>query len=86
MSMNLERHINAFRELLPTTWSNGDIEKAAGRRARFYEEYFAVADLPAEFYLETVRQVFQEYALPRGELQVARPHASTRPRSAAPRC
>ena len=35
----------------------------------FYEEYFAVADLPAEFYLETVKHVFQEYALPRGKLK-----------------
>jgi poly(3-hydroxybutyrate) depolymerase len=37
---------------------------------RFYEEYFAVADLPAEFYLETVRKVFQEHELARGALQV----------------
>jgi polyhydroxyalkanoate depolymerase len=36
----------------------------------FYEEYMAVADLPAEFYLETVRLVFQEYALPKGELHL----------------
>ena len=41
---------------------------------RFYEEYLAVSDLPAEFYLETVKLVFQDYALPRGELRLARPH------------
>ena len=41
----------------------------AGALKRFYEEYFAVADLPAEFYLETVREVFQEYALARGTLR-----------------
>ena len=46
---------------------DGEHEKAEATR-RFYDEYFAVADLPAEFYLETVRQVFQEYALARGEL------------------
>ena len=34
-----------------------------------HEEYFAVADLPAEFYLETVKLVFQEYALARGKLK-----------------
>jgi len=46
----------------------GDLEKANAKRL-FYEEYFAVADLPAEFYLETVRLVFQEYALALGKLQ-----------------
>jgi len=45
----------------------GNTEKAEATR-KFYEEYFAVADLPAEFYLETVRQVFQEYALALGKL------------------
>ena len=34
----------------------------------FYDEYFAVLDLTAEFYLETVRRVFQEHALPHGKL------------------
>jgi polyhydroxyalkanoate depolymerase len=66
MNMNLERHINAFRELYEDL-VNGETEKAAAKR-KFYEEYFAVSDLPAEFYLETVRLVFQEYALPRGKL------------------
>jgi polyhydroxyalkanoate depolymerase len=47
---------------------------AAGRTAEadtaktFYDEYFAVLDLTAEFYLETVGRVFQEHLLPRGEL------------------
>ncbi|MBL3955982.1 polyhydroxyalkanoate depolymerase, partial [Bacteroides thetaiotaomicron] len=36
----------------------------------FYDEYFATADLTAEFYLETVEKVFQQYALARGELTV----------------
>ena len=35
---------------------------------RFYEEYFAVMDLPADFYIETVRTVFQEHSLPLGKL------------------
>ena len=38
------------------------------RPEEFYREYFAVLDLAAEFYLETVRQVFQEHRLARGEL------------------
>jgi poly(3-hydroxybutyrate) depolymerase len=36
----------------------------------FYEEYFAVMDLPAEFYLETVKLVFQDHALPLGKFKV----------------
>ena len=36
----------------------------------FYEEYFAVMDLPAEFYLETVKLIFQDHVLPLGELEV----------------
>jgi polyhydroxyalkanoate depolymerase len=66
VNMNLERHMNAFRGYYDALEA-GDIEKADATR-NFYEEYFAVADLPAEFYLQTVEQVFQEYALPRGEM------------------
>src|SRR5688572_24123538 len=67
MNMNLERHINSFRELFENL-VRGETEKAEATR-RFYEEYFAVADLPAEFYLETVRHVFQEHSLARGKLR-----------------
>ncbi len=67
MNMNLERHIGAFRNLYDSL-VKGDTEKASATRA-FYEEYFAVADLPAEFYLETVRHVFQDYALAVGKLK-----------------
>ena len=66
MSMNRERHVNAFRDYYVNLVEQDD-EKVQATRA-FYEEYMAVADLPAEFYLETVQQVFQDYALPRGEL------------------
>jgi poly(3-hydroxybutyrate) depolymerase len=66
MNMNLERHIASFRSLFEDL-VQGDFAKANATR-RFYEEYFAVADLPAEFYLETVRVVFQEYALATGEM------------------
>ncbi len=43
----------------------GEIEKAEANK-KFYDEYFSVADLPAEFYLETVFKVFQDFHLPRG--------------------
>ena len=66
LQMNLERHVDAFRGMYDDL-VNGEVEKAGATRT-FYEEYFAVADLPAEFYLETVREVFQEYALPLGKL------------------
>jgi poly(3-hydroxybutyrate) depolymerase len=67
MSMNIERHLKAHRELYDDI-AKGEHEKAQVTRA-FYDEYFAVLDLTAEFYLETVRLVFQEYALATGKLQ-----------------
>jgi poly(3-hydroxybutyrate) depolymerase len=67
MSMNLDRHVKAHRELYENL-ANGEIEKAAITKA-FYDEYFAVLDLTAEFYLETVRLIFQEHALPLGQLR-----------------
>jgi polyhydroxyalkanoate depolymerase len=66
MSMNIERHLKAHRELYDSL-VNGDLAKAKATKD-FYDEYFAVLDLAAEFYLETVRLVFQEYALPLGRL------------------
>jgi len=66
MSMNRERHMKAFRDYYLNLVAD-EHEKARVTR-NFYEEYFAVADLPAEFYLETVKWVFQDYMLPRGEL------------------
>ena len=66
MSMNKERHLSAFRDYYVALVEE-EHEKASATRT-FYEEYMAVADLPAEFYLETVERVFQTYELPRGEL------------------
>ena len=68
MSMNLGRHQQAFVDLYRHLL--GGEQAAADTTRRFYEEYFAVNDLPAEFYLETVAQVFQEYKLAKGELLV----------------
>jgi poly(3-hydroxybutyrate) depolymerase len=67
MIMNIERHLKAHRELYDNI-AKGEHEKAEVTKA-FYDEYFAVLDLTAEFYLETVRLVFQEHALPTGALK-----------------
>ena len=67
MSMNIERHVKAHKELYENL-ANGEVEKAATTKA-FYDEYFAVLDLTAEFYLETVRLIFQDHALPLGTLE-----------------
>jgi polyhydroxyalkanoate depolymerase len=66
MNMNFERHVKAHQELFGFV-AGGDRESAEAVRA-FYDEYFAVFDLTAEFYLETVRTFFQEDALARGTL------------------
>ena len=66
MAMNADRHINAQLTQLRRLFSE-DAEGAAGHR-KFYDEYFAVADLPAEFYLETVSRVFQDHLLPQGKM------------------
>jgi polyhydroxyalkanoate depolymerase len=66
MSMNMDRHVQAHIDLY-SNLAQGRREQAEQAK-NFYDEYFAVLDLPAEFYLETVRLVFQEYALAKGEL------------------
>jgi polyhydroxyalkanoate depolymerase len=67
MSMNIDRHIKAHRDLYDNL-VRGELVKAQATRT-FYDEYFAVLDLTAEFYLETVRLVFQEHALPLGLIE-----------------
>jgi poly(3-hydroxybutyrate) depolymerase len=66
MSMNAGRHAGAFANLFADVVAHNRV--AAAKTEEFYREYFAVLDLAAEFYLETVQQVFQEYRLARGEL------------------
>jgi poly(3-hydroxybutyrate) depolymerase len=67
MSMNIDRHVKAQIDLLYHL-ANGEQEKA-NAISRFYDEYLAVMDLSAEFYLQTVRTVFQEHALPLGRFE-----------------
>jgi polyhydroxyalkanoate depolymerase len=66
MSMNAERHAKAHRDLHGYL-SRGEIDKAEAIKT-FYDEYFAVLDLPEEFYIETVLKVFQQALLAKGEL------------------
>ena len=66
VSMNLERHIKQHIELA-NHLVKGDIEKAETIKT-FYDEYFAVMDLDAEFYIDTIRDVFHEHLLPQGRL------------------
>lgn len=66
MSMNLNSHINKhftfFGDLV-----KGDDDSAENHR-QFYNEYLAVMDMPAQFYLDTIRHVFIEHQLPKGEI------------------
>ena len=66
VSMNVERHRKAHLDLYDHL-AKGEIEKAQAIKD-FYDEYFAVLDLTAEFYLETVAWVFQETRLAKGAL------------------
>jgi len=66
MSMNLDRHIEAHKDLfLHLVKGDGD---SAQKHREFYDEYLAVMDLAAEFYLQTVDTVFVRHALPKGEM------------------
>jgi poly(3-hydroxybutyrate) depolymerase len=67
MSMNLDRHVKSHLEWFEDL-SAGRTDRANVKRD-FYDEYGAVLDLPAPFYLETVRSVFQEHSLVLGELE-----------------
>jgi len=64
--MNLDRHIEAHRNLFQHLVA-GDGDSAQKHR-EFYDEYLAVMDLSAEFYLQTVETVFVRHALPKGQM------------------
>jgi poly(3-hydroxybutyrate) depolymerase len=66
VSMNLERHIEAHKNLF-SRLVEGDGDSAQ-KHKEFYDEYLAVMDLTAEYYLQTVDTVFVRHALPRGEM------------------
>jgi poly(3-hydroxybutyrate) depolymerase len=66
MAMNLPRHLRAFARQFGNI-AEDDAAGIAAHRA-FYDEYFAVMDLPAPFYLQTVERIFQKHELARGIL------------------
>ena len=67
MNMNWERHVDAhysfFEHLV------GDDGDNAQKHREFYDEYLSVLDLSAEFYLDTIKRIFQDHELPRGEFR-----------------
>lgn len=69
IAMNPERHLESHHDYYNHLVA-GDGESAEAHR-RFYDEYNAVMDLPAEYYLDTIVRVFQEQNLARGTLDVA---------------
>jgi poly(3-hydroxybutyrate) depolymerase len=80
ISMNRERHFLAHKEYFEHL-VQGDCDSVHKHR-EFYDEYLAVLDLTEEFYLQTIRDVFQEFKLPRGEFfhrgKRVRPEAITK--------
>jgi poly(3-hydroxybutyrate) depolymerase len=68
IAMNPGRHAQSHREFYMHLVT-GDCEPAEGHR-QFYNEYNAVLDMPAEYYLETIKTVFKEFRLPRGIWEV----------------
>jgi poly(3-hydroxybutyrate) depolymerase len=66
ISMNLDRHMDAHKDLFRNlVKGDGDL---VDKHRDFYDEYLAVMDLAAEYYLQTVETVFVKHALPKGEM------------------
>ena len=66
ISMNLDRHMDAHKKLFQNlVKGDGDL---VDKHRDFYDEYLAVMDLTAEYYLQTVDTVFVKHALPKGEM------------------
>jgi poly(3-hydroxybutyrate) depolymerase len=66
ISMNMHLHVRSHREFFDAL-VRGDGDGPDAHR-RFYDEYLAVMDLPAEFYLDTIERVFQRHAIATGAL------------------
>jgi poly(3-hydroxybutyrate) depolymerase len=67
VSMNLDRHMNAHGTQFDNLVAGNDEQAAVHRK--FYDEYLAVMDLDAAFYLQTIKKIFQDHELPRGVLE-----------------
>lgn len=68
MAMNPDRHLRSHYEFYQHLVKGDDSDAEAHRR--FYDEYNAVMDMPAEFYLDTIKTVFQEHQLPSGTWEI----------------
>jgi poly(3-hydroxybutyrate) depolymerase len=68
VAMNADRHMDAHRKFF-NHLIVGDGDNASAHR-RFYDEYNAVLDMPAEYYLDTIKVVFQDFALAKGTMTV----------------
>ena len=68
IAMNPSRHFQSHWDFYQDL-RRGDLEDAAAHR-KFYDEYNAVLDMPAEYYLDTISAVFQQHLLPRGKWDV----------------
>ena len=68
ISMNPDRHVEAHRRMFDHL-IKGDDDSAAAHR-RFYDEYLAVMDVPASYYLQTVETFFQKHDLAQGRMRV----------------
>ncbi len=66
MAMNLDRHVNAHLEMF-NHLVDGDGDSATKHRD-FYDEYLAVMDLDAAYFMQTIETVFVRHALPKGEM------------------
>lgn len=66
MAMNLDRHVNAHMDMF-NHLVQGDGDSAEKHR-EFYDEYLAVMDLDAAYYLQTIETVFVRHLLPQGEM------------------
>ena len=80
VAMNPARHADAHRDFY-NHLVQGDGESAEAHR-KFYDEYNAVLDMPAEYYIDTIKTVFQDFALPKGRMfvreELVRPAAITK--------
>ena len=84
VAMNPDRHLSShydyFLDLV-----RGDDDNAPTHR-EFYDEYNAVLDMPAEYYLDTIKTVFQDFALVNGTWKVQRPAGAPAGHPRPPRC
>ncbi len=66
MAMNMDRHVNAHVDMFKhLVQGDGD---SAEKHREFYDEYLAVMDLTAEYYMQTIETVFVRHQLPKGEM------------------